>query len=103
MMVRITTISAYYNGLFGKNTKYGNSLMRRYPRITTYVRTMYSNNICPVCRRKYATKYSLEGHLHRSDCGYVLERLILYLLQKMGEDQVLRQMALELGLNIPIP
>jgi len=86
--------SRYWNALVMPNRdgKYKRFIMRAYPKISMYISKCIEQHECPICHKRFKTKYALYKHLHHSStCRKVLYTLIDLIRRHVPEKELLRE------------
>ena len=68
-------------------------IMKNYPRMFQYIAMHINNKECPVCHRRFKTRYALYKHLHhRASCRETINKLISLIRRHVPENEVLKYM-----------
>ena len=83
---------AYWNGLFRKNERYARFIERHYPAIFRYINKCIENKTCPVCKRRFSTRFATLKHIHRSKtCAPILSKVIDLIRMHVPEHEILNK------------
>jgi len=85
----------YWNALVMPNRdgRFKRFIKRAYPKIFMYFNDCIKRNECPVCHKRFKTKYALYRHLHySSNCRKILYTLVELIRKHVPEKELLEKM-----------
>jgi len=90
-MVGVRSESTYVSALLRQRGPVYERLKKRYPNLVRYFEEKLKQYECPLCKKKFKTKYALYKHLlHSSPCSKLLLVLVEKLMENAEEREVLK-------------